>query len=131
MRFSPYLRWPYAVASQRCWAIAFRSGTAFAAVKARPPPLGVVCVIQPLAMLPMLATWLLVLGLSGWVGLATMSAGISLVAAMLWLQAPDAHLWFSVALALFLIFTHRGNIHNMIDRSEYRFEKAMIRNWFR
>lgn len=91
---------------------------------------GVLCVIQPLALIPMIGTWLLVLGLSGWVGLATMSAGISLVPAMWWLHAPTSHLWFAVLLAAFMLFTHRGNIRNMIQGSEYRFERAMIRNWF-
>jgi len=92
---------------------------------------GVLCVIQPLALIPMLATWLLVLGISGWVSLATMLAGISLVPAMLWLRAPAPHWWFSVLLALFMLFTHRSNIRNIVRGSEYRFEKAMIRNWFR
>ena len=92
---------------------------------------GVLCAIQPLAIIPMLGVWLLVLGLSGWVGLATVLAGISLVPAMLWLQAAPAQLWFAISLALFLVFTHRNNIRKMIQGSEYRFDKAMIRNWFR
>jgi glycerol-3-phosphate acyltransferase PlsY len=91
---------------------------------------GVLCVIQPLALIPMIGTWLVVLGLSGWVGLATMLAGISLVPAMWWLHAPTAHLWFAIILASFMLFTHRGNIRNMFQGAEYRFEKAMIRNWF-
>ena len=40
-------------------------------------------------------------------------------------------LWFSVLLALFVIFTHRSNIANMINGTEYRFERIRIRNWFR
>jgi len=92
---------------------------------------GVLCVIQPLVLIPMVGTWLLVLGGSGWVSLATMLAGISLVPAMLLLRAPVAHVWFSVALALFMLFTHRSNIRNIARGSEYRFEKAMIRHWFR
>ncbi len=92
---------------------------------------GVLCAIQPLAILPMLGVWLLVLGLSGWVGLATVLAGISLVPAMLWLHAAPAQLWFAISLALFLVFTHRSNIRKMLQGSEYRFDKAMFRNWFR
>jgi glycerol-3-phosphate acyltransferase PlsY len=92
---------------------------------------GVLCVIQPLALLPMLGTWLLVLGISGWVGLATILAGISLVPAMLWLQASTLQFGFSIVLAIFLLLTHRRNIHNMLQGSEHRFEKAMIRSWFR
>jgi len=91
---------------------------------------GVLCVVQPLALIPMLGTWLLVLGLSGWVGLATMLAGISLVPAMMWLHATAEQFWFSVGLAAFLLFTHRNNIRKMLQGTEYRFEHAMIRNWF-
>jgi len=91
---------------------------------------GVISVIQPLALIPMLLIWLVVLGLSGWVSLATMLAGISLVPAMLWLQAPAGQLLLSIALALFLIFTHRSNIRHIIQGNESRFARAMFRNWF-
>ena len=91
---------------------------------------GVMGVIQPMALLPMIFTWLIVLGLGGWVGLATILAGASLIPAMLWLHAPAAQLEFSIALALFLLFTHRGNIRRMLQGTESRFERAMIRNWF-
>lgn len=92
---------------------------------------GVLCVVQPLALAPMLLTWLVVLTLSGWVGLATMLAGISLVPVFLWLSAEPAQLAFAIAVALFLLFTHRSNVSNMRLGSEYRFERAMLRNWFR
>jgi glycerol-3-phosphate acyltransferase PlsY len=93
--------------------------------------LGALCVLQPLALIPLLATWLAVLGLTGWVGLATMCAGLSLVPAMLWLEAPAAQIGFAVGLAAFLVFTHRSNIRNMLAGRENRFERAMLRNWFR
>ena len=92
---------------------------------------GALCVIQPLALIPLLTCWLLVLGLSGWVGLSTVLAGISLVPFMWWRDAPAEQLWFSIGLALFLVFTHRSNIRKMYNGSEYRFEKAMIRHWLR
>lgn len=92
---------------------------------------GAVCVLQPLALLPLLVTWLLMLGLTGWVGLATICAGLSLIPAMLWLDAPAIHLAFAIGLAAFLLFTHRANIRRLREGSEYRFEQAMIRNWFR
>lgn len=92
---------------------------------------GVLCVIQPWALAPMLLTWLVVLTLSGWVGLATILAGVSLVPAFLWLKAGPAHLAFAMAVALFLMFTHRSNLRKMRLGSEYRFERAMLRNWFR
>lgn len=92
---------------------------------------GALCVIQPLAIVPMLVCWLVVLSLSGWVGLSTMAAGIVLVPTMLWLGSTPAHLAFAIVIAGFLLFTHRGNISKMLTGQEYRFEKAMLRNWFR
>jgi glycerol-3-phosphate acyltransferase PlsY len=92
---------------------------------------GALLAIQPMALLPLLATWLVTLGLTGWVGLATMLAGLSLIPAMSWLGASPAQHYFAIVLALFLVFTHRKNIRDMLIGEEYRFEKAMIRNWFR
>lgn len=91
---------------------------------------GGILVIQPLALVPMLATWALCLVLSGWVGLSTMLAGISLVPAMLWLDATRDQVIFGVAIALFLVFTHRSNIRSMLAGSEHRFERVRVSNWF-
>jgi acyl phosphate:glycerol-3-phosphate acyltransferase len=92
---------------------------------------GVLCVIQPVALVPMLLTWLVVLTMTGWVGLATILAGISLVPAFVWLEARPAQLGFACAVALFLLFTHRSNLRKMRLGTEYRFERVMLRNWFR
>jgi len=92
---------------------------------------GALLVIAPLAIPPMLVTWLLVLGITGWVGLGTMLAAISLIPALLLLGANAQTLVFGVLLALFIVFTHRSNIRNMMDGTEYRFERARIANWFR
>lgn len=90
---------------------------------------GGLLVIQPWALVPMLIVWFVCLTSTGWVGLSTMLAGITLVPALIWLDAPRQQLIFGVALALFLVFTHRGNIRSMLDGSEYRFERVRLRNW--
>jgi glycerol-3-phosphate acyltransferase PlsY len=92
---------------------------------------GVICVIQPAAVLPMLLIWLLVLTLTGWVGLATMLAAVGLIPVFMWLEASEVQMLFVIAIASFLVFTHRSNIRKMLSGSELRFEKAMIINWFR
>jgi glycerol-3-phosphate acyltransferase PlsY len=88
-------------------------------------------VIQPLTLVPMLTLWFLCLIVTGMVGLATMLAGVALVPALLWLGASPLEMYFGVAVALFLIFTHRNNIRAMVDGKEYRFERVRLRNWFR
>ncbi len=91
---------------------------------------GALLVIQPLALVPMITTWLLVLVISGWVGLATMLAALCLIPAFYALGASAAQMIFSVILAVFVIFTHRSNVRKMLNGTEYRFEKARIKNWF-
>jgi glycerol-3-phosphate acyltransferase PlsY len=91
---------------------------------------GALLVIAPLAILPMLFTWALVLVITGWVGLGTMLAAISLAPALAWLGAPGSYVVFGVLLAVFIVFTHRSNIRNMLHGTEHRFERARIRNWF-
>jgi len=93
--------------------------------------IGALLVIEPAALPPMLLIWLVVLMLTGWVGLGTMLAAISLVPSMVLLGSPAPTLAFGIALALFIVFTHRSNIRKMLDGSENRFERARIRNWFR
>lgn len=92
---------------------------------------GALLVIQPQAVPVMLLTWLAVLAITGWVGLSTMLAALSLVPALLWLDAPAPMIGFGVLLAAFIVFTHRANIRKMLTGSEHRFERARARNWFR
>jgi len=90
---------------------------------------GALLVIAPAALPPMLLTWLLVLGITGWVGLSTMLAALSVIPALLLQHADAQTVLFGVLLALFILFTHRSNIRNMLNGTEYRFERARIVNW--
>lgn len=92
---------------------------------------GSLVIIQPFVLLPMIATWLLVLVLTGWVGLATMLAAISLVPAFYWLGVSNAQLLFSVLLAAFVVAMHRSNIVKMSSGTEHRFQRIRLTNWFR
>jgi glycerol-3-phosphate acyltransferase PlsY len=87
---------------------------------------GVLAVLQPWVLPWMFLTWFVVIGTTGWVGLGTMLAGLSIIPAMLWLEATRPQLWLGIALALFMIFTHRNNIRKMLSGEEYCFEKARI-----
>ena len=91
---------------------------------------GALAVIQPWALIPMFITWVLVLVLTGWVGLATMLAALSLIPAFLVLDESETRIAFAVLLALFVVFTHRSNIRKMLNGSENRFERIRIVNWF-
>jgi glycerol-3-phosphate acyltransferase PlsY len=92
---------------------------------------GCLLVIAPWLLPPMLLTWLLVLGLSGYVGLATVVAGISLVPAAWLLFGWSPVLAFTVAIALFMTFTHRGNLSRMRKGTESRFNRLRLAQWLR
>lgn len=86
---------------------------------------GAIIVIEPWLLIPLLVTWLVMLLLSGYVGLATVTAGFSLIPAAWWLN--DQYLMmFSVAVSVFLLFTHRENIRKLKAGTEYRFERIYL-----
>jgi glycerol-3-phosphate acyltransferase PlsY len=93
---------------------------------------GVMAVLQPWALCGMFLAWFLVIGFTGWVGLGTMLAGLSLIPSLLLLDAPPEVLYLGTAIALFMVFTHRSNIRKMLRGEEFCFEKARIlRRFFR
>ncbi len=94
---------------------------------------GVLAVVAPWALVPMILVWLIVLVLSGYVGLATMAAGIGMAATVVIQSglAFSALTLFAVLMAAFLLFTHRSNIARMQKGIEYRFERAYFKNWFK
>jgi len=73
--------------------------------------------------------WLVILLLTGFVGLGTMLGSISVIYFAHYFKDAINNpyfLPFTVLLSLFIIYTHRSNIKRMLDGTENRFEKAMI-----
>jgi len=107
------------------WPVYFR----FRGGKGAGTAVGVVLSVAPWCFLPLLVVWLATLLGTGFVGLATILAGLSLVPAM-WLLGPDplpAALGFlAIALAVTLVFSHRENLARMRSGTENRFEKARL-----
>lgn len=92
---------------------------------------GALLVIEPIVVLPMVVVWLLTLVVTGWVGLATILAAMSLVPAFAkWGDSPFAF-WFSVVLALFVVAMHHENVTRLINGTENRFDRIRISNWFK
>lgn len=90
---------------------------------------GVVGVVLPYALAPVVAVWLVTLGLTGYVALATMLAAVAVVpAAVLWAPAGQAgsYLAFALALAVLVVFAHRSNVVSLWRGEEYCFEKARV-----
>lgn len=107
------------------WPVFYR----FRGGKGAGTAVGALAVAAPWCLAPLLVVWLLTLIGTGFVGLATVLAGLSLVPAM-WLLGPDplpsALAFMAIALAVLLVFTHRGNLARMRAGDENRFEKARL-----
>lgn len=117
----------FAVVLGHCYPVfhGFRGG------KGAATAVGALLVIEPVLLIPMLLTWLAVLVLSGYVGLATVLAGFSLVPAAWYAAGPGALFWYCCALALFLAWTHRANLRRLRAGTENRFERVRVSRWFR
>jgi glycerol-3-phosphate acyltransferase PlsY len=99
----------------------FRGGKGAATVA------GVVAALEPRLLLPLLVSWLLVLVLSGYVGLATMLSGVAVVAAVYVLEPGNIPLLsFCAGAALFIVYTHRSNIARMRAGQENRVRRLWL-----
>jgi glycerol-3-phosphate acyltransferase PlsY len=100
---------------------AFRGGKGVATM------IGVVGGLEPRLLLPVLGSWFVVLVLSGYVGLASMLAGAALVVFVCLLEPRNAPLLcFCVAIEIFVVFTHRGNIARMRAGNENRVHRLWL-----
>jgi acyl phosphate:glycerol-3-phosphate acyltransferase len=99
----------------------FRGGKGAATV------VGVVAALDLRLVVPLLISWLLVLLLTGYVGLATMLSGVALIAAVYVLEPGDIPLLcFCAVVALFVIYTHRSNIARMRAGQESRVRRLWL-----
>ena len=89
---------------------------------------GTLLVLAPWLVLPVLLVWGWVLVLSGYVGLATMVAGVSAPVFVGVMRLPDEQPLFiyCAALALFLLFNHRSNVQRMRNGTESRNRSLML-----
>lgn len=98
----------------------FRGGKGAATV------IGATLVLWPAAVPVLLAVWLGVLILTGYVGLGTILTGLALATLAIAIRADTPKLAFAIAAALLLVWTHRGNLARLRAGTESRFEKARL-----
>jgi len=93
---------------------------------------GLICYLAPLAALPVIGAWLLIVFTTGFVGLATISAALVAVVFLGVTVLPEQSglFLFACATAGLLIYAHRGNIRRMLDGTESRFASPGAR-WLR
>lgn len=107
------------------WPLYFR----FRGGKGAATAFGATALLAPWCIAPFMLTWLLVLLFTGYAGLATVLAGLTLLPAMWWLgprPLPVALGGFAVAVALLLVYTHRGNLRRLWSGRENRFDGVRL-----
>jgi glycerol-3-phosphate acyltransferase PlsY len=84
--------------------------------------------LQPIALIPVLVAWLIIVMTTGFVGLATMLASVAYVVFLLVFQqySSDALLVFGIAMVLFVCYTHRSNIGRMRAGTENRAHRLWL-----
>jgi len=117
----------FAAVVGHCWPVFF----GFRGGKGAATAAGVVIVLAPGLILPLLAVWALMLIATGYVGLATIAAAgaFALLGATSFFVPDNAAptlTMFAVAIALLIVFTHCSNIARLVRGEEYRFEKARL-----
>jgi glycerol-3-phosphate acyltransferase PlsY len=112
----------FAAALGHVWPLfhGFRGGKGAATL------VGGLAVLWPASLLPTFLVWLLALVLGGYVGLATLLAGASLVPQAWLFDAGPPVLGYAVIVALFLVFTHRSNLARLRAGTEARFERVRL-----
>jgi glycerol-3-phosphate acyltransferase PlsY len=84
--------------------------------------------LQPVLLAPLVASWLAVVVVSGFVGLSSIAASIALPVYLLIRDGARLTplLGFALACAALVVFTHRGNIRRMRDGTESRARKLWL-----
>jgi len=86
---------------------------------------GLLFYFDPMLAVPVIACWVGVILATGFVGLATMTASVAAVAFIAFARLPEEQAFFLFAslVAALIVYTHRGNIRRMLDRTEPRFRR--------
>lgn len=87
---------------------------------------GGLLVLWPWSIPVLLLVWIVVLTTTGYVGLATVVAGVCLPLLAWMTDAESPRLLFCIGVALYLVFTHRSNLQRLWRGNESRFERARV-----
>ncbi len=94
--------------------------------KGAAPLIGGLLVLWPSSLLLILLAWGGMLVSTGFVSLSTVIAVGCLPVLARLTDANVERMWFSIAAALFIAFTHRSNVQRLRDGSESRFARARL-----
>ena len=97
--------------------------------------IGIIAALFPFkSLMYAILSWIIILIFTGYVGLGTIIAGITLAlnAYVIFVGTEfSEYIYFAFLMAIFIVFTHRENILRMLNGNENKFEKIMIFKKFR
>jgi glycerol-3-phosphate acyltransferase PlsY len=76
---------------------------------------GAILAVEPIWLVPVLVVFAVALKLSGRIGIASVSAGLTLIPASVVWHSEPSEIYFAVALALLVVSRHRKNIQTAIS----------------
>jgi acyl phosphate:glycerol-3-phosphate acyltransferase len=84
--------------------------------------------LNPFLLVPLFASWLAIVVVSGFVGLASIIAAMAMPVYLLLRHGPvfTWELGFSLACAALVVYTHRGNVRRMREGTEPRSRKLWL-----
>jgi glycerol-3-phosphate acyltransferase PlsY len=89
---------------------------------------GTLIVLAPILLAPVLLTWVVVVLLTGYVGLSTILAGISAPVYLAFTRLPlDQPLFiYCCSMAMYIVFSHRANIGRMLAGTETKMMRGVL-----
>ena len=90
--------------------------------------IGVVLGVEPVLLAVVLAVWLVMVMLFGFVGLASIVAALSIAVFVVatGMQPQEPLLFFGIAVAMLVIYTHRANVARMLAGTEPRARRLWL-----
>jgi glycerol-3-phosphate acyltransferase PlsY len=84
--------------------------------------------LNPVLLLPLFASWVVMVTVSGFVGLASIIAALAMPVYLLMHDGPvlTPELAFALACAVLVVYTHRGNVRRMRDGTEPRARRLWL-----
>jgi glycerol-3-phosphate acyltransferase PlsY len=100
---------------------------------------GVLIGLAPVDLLIAFSVFLVVLFISGYVSLGSLMGSISFPSAMfirfnlfhVEIKGYHTLIVFAIIICTMIIYTHRSNIVRLRNRTENRFNRLMVKNWFK
>lgn len=89
--------------------------------KAVATTVGIFLIISPYSILALLVVFFAIVFLTGYVSIASMVSALCLSVAVYLFKGTTPEIIFSIIIGLFVVYKHKSNIKNLINKKEAKF----------